>query len=66
MHRAVAGNCRKFRVLGSGVEYNYVGVVESSFELRVQDLVRFMLSALQVIKHPFPLFLLGADVLCGG
>ena len=41
-------------------------MVESSFELRVGDSVRFVLSGLQVIEHPFPLFLLGANVFCGG
>ena len=30
------------------------------------DSVRFMLSGLRVIEHPFPLFLLGANVFCGG
>ena len=40
------GNCGKFGVLGSGVEHDYVGVVESSFELRVGDSVRFVLSGL--------------------
>ena len=66
MHRAVAGNCGKFGVLGSGVEHNYVGVVESSFELRVGDSVRFALSGLQLIEQPFSLFLLGSNIFCGG
>ena len=58
--RAVAGNCGKIGVPGSGVEHDYAGVVESSFELRVGDSVRFGLGGFQVIDHPFPLFLLGA------
>ena len=66
MCRAVAGDCGKFGVLGSGVEYDYAGVVENSFELRVGDSIRFVLSGLQVIEHPFPLFLLGSNVFCGG
>ena len=56
------GNCGKFGVLGSGVEHDYTGVVENSFELRVLDLVGFVLSVLWVIKHPSPLLLLGANV----
>ena len=66
VHRALAGNCEKFGVPGSRVEHHYVGVVEKSFELSVGDSVKFVLSGLQVIEHPFPLFLLGANVLCGG
>ena len=66
MGRAVAGNCGKFGVLGSRVEHDYVGVAESSFELRVGESVGFVLGGLLVIEYPFPLFFLGADVLCGG
>ena len=60
------GNCGKFGVLGSGVEHDYAGVVENSFELRVGASIRFVLSGLWVIEHPFPLFFLGANVCCGG
>ena len=42
MCRAVAGNCGKFGVLGSGVEHDYVGVVENSFELRVGTQLNFV------------------------
>ena len=66
MYRVVVGNCRKFGVPGNGLEHDYVGVVKSSFELRVGDSVRFVLSGLQVIEDLFPLFLLGAYILCGG
>ena len=66
MCRAVAGDCGKFGVLGSGVEHDYAGVVENSFELRVGDSIRFVLSGLQVIEHQCPLFLLGSNVFCGG
>ena len=50
------GNCGKFGVPGSGVENNYMGIVEDSFELRIEDSLKFMLSCLQVIKYLFPLF----------
>ena len=66
MGRAVGGNYGKFGVPGSWVEHNYAGIAENSFEMRVGDSVRFVLSGFQVIEHPFPLFLLGSDVLCGG
>ena len=66
MCRAVLGNCKKFGVLSSRLEHDYTGLVENIFELRVGNSVRFVLSSLWVIEHPFPLFLLGSDVLCGG
>ena len=66
VHRAAAGNCREFGFLGTGVKHDCAGVVENSFELRVGDSVRFVLSVLQVITYLFPLFLLGTDVLCRG
>ena len=54
------------QVSGSGVEHDYAGVIEDSFGLRVGEAGKFILSGLQVIEHPFPLFLLGADVFfCG-
>ena len=49
MHKAVSGNCRKFRVLGSGAEHSYTRMVKDSFELRVGDPVKFVLNSLQVI-----------------
>ena len=51
--RVVAGNCGKFGVPGSGAEHDYTGVVKNSFELRVRDSARFVVSGLQVIEHPF-------------
>ena len=66
VRRAVQGNCGRYGVPGSGVEHDYAGVVEEPFELRVGEHVRFQLRGMRVIDHPFPLFLLGADILCGG
>ena len=56
------GSCGKFGVPDSGVEHDYTGVVKNSFKLKVQDSVKFVLSDMQVIKHPFPLFFLGANI----
>ena len=45
----VAGNCGKFEVLYSGIEYNYIGVLEDGYKLRAKDLVRFILGGLYMI-----------------
>ena len=34
--------------------------------MRLGEKVAFTLTGMRVISHPFALFLLGADVLCGG
>ena len=60
------GNCGISRVLVSRVKHNYMGVVKNSFELGVGDSLKFVLSGLWVIEHPFPLFLLGANFFFGG
>ena len=62
----VTGNCGKIGVLGSGIEHDCAGLVEDSFELRIGKSAKFMYSALQVIEHPFPIFLLDTNVLCWG
>ena len=64
--KAVLGNCRKFVVLGNGMQHDYTSVVENSFELRVKDSLRYVLSGLQIIWNPFSLFLLSADILYRG
>ena len=66
VHRAVTGNWGNFGVPNSRVEHDYAGVVKKSFELRVGGAIKFILSALWVIENPFPLFLVGANVLCWG
>ena len=38
VHGAVARNCRKLKVPGSGLEQDYVRLVEDSLELRVREL----------------------------
>ena len=63
MYKAVSGNCGKLGVLGSSVEHDYTNVVEDSFELKVGDSVRY---SLQLNEHPFFLFLLCANIFCGG
>ena len=62
----VGGNCGKFGVPGSGIEYDYAGVVDNSFEIRVGHSVKLVPSGLQMIEHPFTLLLLGANVFCRG
>ena len=66
MHKVVAGNYGELAVPSSSIEYNYTVVVKDSLELRVGTSARFVLSGLYLIEHPFPLFLLGADVYCRG
>ena len=63
---AVAGDCGKFGVPGSGVVHDYVGCIEQPFELRLSEHVRFTVGGMRIISHPFPMMLLGADILKGG
>ena len=48
------------------MEHDYTGIVEARFEMRLGEHVSFTLTGMRVINHPFALFLLGADILCGG
>lgn len=66
VRKAVNGNCGKYGVPGAGIDHDYAGIVEQPFELRLGERVRFTLTGMRVITHPFPLFLIGADILCGG
>ena len=66
IRRASNGDCGRYAVPGSGVEHDYVGVVLAPFTMRLGVGVKFTLTGMRIIEHPFPLFLLGADVLCGG
>ena len=66
VRRAVSGDCGRYSVPGSGVEHDYAGVVESPFVMRLGERVAFTLTGMRVIEHPFALFLMGADVMCGG
>ena len=66
MCRGIQGDCGRYSVPGSGVEHDYAGVVEASFVIRLGEHVSFTLTGMRVIDHPFALFLLGADILCGG
>ena len=66
MRRAIQGECGWYSVPGSGVEHDYAGIVEASFVIRLGEHVSFTLTGMRVIDHPFALFLLGADILCGG
>ena len=62
----VNGDCGHYSVPGSGVEHDYAGVVEASFVLKLGEFVSFTLTGMRIIDHPFALFLLGADIMCGG
>ena len=66
MHCTVNGDSGPYSVPGSGVEHDYAGVVEASFVLKLGELVSFTLTGMRIVDHPFALFLLGADIMCGG
>ena len=66
VHCAVNGDCGSYAVPGGGVDRDYAGVVERPFELRLGSQVKFTLTGMRVIEHPFPVFLIRADILCGG
>ena len=59
-------DCGKFGVPGSGVVHDYAGCVEAPFKLCLSDKVWFSVCDMQIISHPFPMMLLGADILKGG
>ena len=63
---AVNGNCGRFGVPGSGIIHDYAEVVEAPFELRLGEDVKFILTGMKLLNNPFPLALLGADVLGAG
>ena len=42
----IAGNFGKLGVPGSSIEYDYIDMVEDSFELRVGGSIKFVLSGL--------------------
>ena len=64
--RAVNRDRGCYAILGSGLEHDHVGIVEDPFVLHLGERVVFTLTGMRVIEHPFPIFLLGADVMCGG
>ena len=66
VHCAVNGDCSHYSVPDGGVEHNYAGVVEASFVLKLGKHLSFTLTGMHIIDHPFALFLLGADIMCGG
>ena len=61
VRRAVNGDCGSYAVPGGGVDRDYAGVVERPFELRLGGQVKFTLTGMRVIEHPFLLFLIGAE-----
>ena len=66
LRHAVNGDCGSYAVPGGGVDRDYAGVVERPFELCLGSQVKFTLMGMRVKEHPFLLFLIGADILCGG
>ena len=66
VRRTVNSNCGRCSVPGSGVEHDYARVVEASFVLKLGEFISFTLTGMRIIDHPFALFLLGADIMCGG
>ena len=66
VHRAINGNCGHYAVFSSGIKHDYAGVVEGSFVMHLGENVSFTLTGMRIIDHPFALFLLGVDMLCGG
>ena len=63
---AKQGDCGQYGVPGSGLQHDYAGVIMQPFVLRLGEKVQFVISGMRVIDHPYPLFLLGSDILCIG
>lgn len=65
VRRVVNGDCGRYSNPDSGVEHNYSVVIESPFVMRLGQRMAFTLTGMRVIEHPFPLLLMGTDVMCG-
>ena len=63
VRKSQGGDCSKFGVPGFGVIHNYAGCMEVPFKLYLSDNVRFSVGGMRIISHPFPMMLLGADIL---
>ena len=63
---AAKGDCGRYVVPGSSIEHDYAGVVKQSFNMRLGEHMSFTLTGMRIIDHPFALFLLGVDIMCGG
>ena len=50
---AVNGNCDRFAVPGSGIEHDYAGLVEQSFNMRLGEHVSLTLTGMRIINQPF-------------
>ncbi len=66
IREAVNGDCGTYSVPGTGQSNCYAGVVDQPVELVLADGVRFAIEGLKLIHHPYPLILVGSDVLSGG
>ena len=66
VRRAVNGDCGSYTVPGGVVDRDYAGIVERAFKLPLGSQVKFTLTGIRVTEQPFPLFLIRADILCGG
>jgi hypothetical protein len=63
---AKEGNCGSFAVPGTAATNQYLGVVKDRLIVTFGDKAKFALTGLKIIAHPCNLFLVGADLLCGG
>jgi hypothetical protein len=63
---AVQGDCGTYSVPGTGQTNYYAGVVDKPVELKLGPGVSYAIHGLKLIRHPYPLVLVGSDVLSGG
>ncbi len=66
VREAINGDCGTYSVPGTGQSNCYAGVVDQPVELALAGGVRFAIDGLKLIHHPYPLILVGSDVLSGG
>ena len=64
--KAINGNYKPFGVPGSGIIHDYAWVMADPFELWLGKDVNFTITDLKLIANPYPLALLGVDVLKAG
>lgn len=63
---AAGDDCGSFQVPGASTALHYAGKVDGPINVTLGPGVVFALSGLRVVHHPYPMLLLGGDILRGG
>lgn len=66
IREARGGDCGTYTVPGTDRSICYSGVVDGLIQLQLTPDVKFLIRNLKLIQHPYPLLLVGSDILSGG